>query len=212
MQETLLNQIMRARTIYQAFFIAIILIGTGDVCLSQDSTSAYSKVYNLPDKFFGSVHDKSGRLQNRVNKATERHLNKLARRELKMQRKIAKTDSTAAKEIFGDVNQRYDSLKANLHNTASHPQVYSPRIDSMKTALNFFDQNKVLSQSPEMQNKLKRVMGDYGDAQGKLDQSNLIESQLKERQNYLTNKLQNFPVAKELQKYKERVYYCIGPL
>ncbi len=198
---------MRARTIYRAILVAIILIGTRDVCLSQDSTSAYNKVYNLPDRFFGSVHDKSEKLQNRVNKSTERYLNKLARRELKMQRKLAKTDSTAAKEIFGNVNLRYDSLKAGLHNNMSHPQVYSPRIDSMKTVLKFFDQNKVLSQSPEMQNKLKGVMSSYGDAQGKLDQSNFIESQLKERQDYLNNKLQNFPVAKELQKYKEQVYY-----
>lgn len=189
------------------FYLSVLLIFPFLVH-SQDSSSLYNKVYNLPDKFFGAVNKKSDRFQQNLTGSTEKYLQKLAKRELKLQRRLAKKDSAAAKELFGDVNKRYDSLRNALNSpNAKMQNMYSGHLDSMQTALIFFNKNKVLAQSPEMQGKLQSVFKNYGDVQGKLNQTNFIQQQLKDRQQMLKDKLQSFGLAKEFKKYQEKIYY-----
>ncbi|TXJ29068.1 MAG: hypothetical protein E6Q24_05160 [Chitinophagaceae bacterium] len=175
---------------------------------AQDSSSVYNKLYNLPDKFFGSVNSKSGKFQQHLIRSTTKYLKKLSRQELKLQRKLAKKDSLAAKELFGDVNKRYDSLLNVLHSPGGKLRnIYSSRVDSVQTALNFFNKNNILGQSPAMQSKLQSAFKDYGDVQQKFKQANFIQEQLKQRQQMLKQRLQNVGLAKEFRKYQEKVYY-----
>lgn len=175
---------------------------------SQDSSSLYNKVYNLPDKFFGAVNSKSDKFKQKLLRSTEKHLKKLSKQELKLQRRLARKDSAAAQQIFGDVNKRYDSLRNVLNSPSGKMQnMYSGHLDSMQTALKFFNNNKVLGQSPEMQSKMQSVFKDYGNVKGKLNQTNFIQEQLKQRQQMLKQKLQNFGMVKEFKKYQEKVYY-----
>jgi hypothetical protein len=160
---------------------------------AQDSTSLYNKAFNLPDKFFGAVNKKSEKFEQNLMRSNEKYLNKLSKQELKLQRRLAKKDSAAAKQLFGDVNKRYDSLKNILRSPEKKSQnVYSGHMDSMQTALKFFNDNKVLGQSPAMQSKLQSVFKDYGNVQGRLNQTHFIREQLKQRQQMLKQKLQNF--------------------
>lgn len=196
-----------ARLLY-AIPLSLFFLTISCLLQAQDSSSLYNKAFNLPDKFFGAINSKSERFQQRIARSTERYLHKLSKQERRMQRKLANKDSAAAREMFGDVNKRYDSLKGALSSDPSRLQnIYSGNLDSMQTAIHFLQSNKMINQSPEMQAKLKSALKDYGDIQGKLNQSNFIEQQLKARQQYLKDKLQHFGLGKEIKKYQGKVYY-----
>ena len=74
-------------------------------------------MFNLPDKLFGAIHRKSDKFQQDVLKSTTKYINKLERREMKIKRKLAKTDSTKAKEVFGDVKGTYAGMKNKILET-----------------------------------------------------------------------------------------------
>jgi hypothetical protein len=168
---------------------------------AQDST-IYSKLYNLPDKFFSRLDKKSQDIETKLSKQTDKYLDRLAKQEKKLQRKLRRKDSTAAKEIFGDVDARYAKLKSGL----SDQNVYSGRLDSMQTALSFL-QGPLSSKSSAARQQLQSVLGNYNKLQEKLNSTAAIKQQLKERQQYLKQHLQNFGLTKELRKYQKEVYY-----
>ena len=198
----------KSRNVLFALILLFSLLASTESSFSQDSSSVYNKLYNLPDKFFGSVNSESEKFQQNLVRSTTKYLKKLSKQELKLQRKLAKKDSIAAKELFGDVNKRYDSLLNALHSSGDKLRnIYSSRIDSMQTALNFFNKNKILGQSPAMQSKLQSVFKDYGNVQQKLKQTNFIREQLKQRQQMLKQRLQNVGLLKDFKKYQEKVYY-----
>lgn len=191
-----------------AFTLLAILLYSPFISIAQESNDLYTQVYELPDKFFNTINDKSQKLQDRLNRSTDKYLKKLARRERKMYNAVAKEDSVAAREMFGDIDERYDSLQKALHTPSNQLQnVYSPHIDSMKTALSFLNQQKILSQSPKLQGRVQNVMKQYTGAQGKLNQTKLIQDQLKSRQELLKNKLHSFGMARRLKAYQASVYY-----
>lgn len=177
---------------------------------AQDSSSLYNKIYNFPDKLFGSINSKSQGLQNKLTQQTEKYLSRLARQEKKLQKKLWKKDSAAAKELFGDVEARYAALKGKLTEPVQSNKfrnVYSSHLDSMKTAFNFLQQNNLLQQTPELQGKLNGVMQSYGQLQGKLNQTDQINKFLKERQQQLKSQIDKFGLTKQYRKFQKEVYY-----
>lgn len=97
-------------------FITVMLcaILCSSTSLAQDS-SAYSKLYSLPDKLFSTIHAESKKAAGKLDRQTTRYLSKLQRQELRLYKQIARKDSTKAKEIFGDINSRYKSLQSSVN-------------------------------------------------------------------------------------------------
>src|SRR5215213_3928478 len=114
------------------------------VTCAQDPT-IYSKLYNLPDKFFSRVNSRAKSIEEKLAAQTQKYLTRLARHERKLQKKLWKKDSVAAKALFGDINERYTKLR---HLSLNENDVYSGRLDSMQTALRFLEQDKLFNQSP----------------------------------------------------------------
>ncbi len=121
--------------------IAVMLIVTSMSLCGQDSLSLYEKAFNLPDKLFGAIHRKSDKFQQDVLRSTTKYINKLERQEMKMKRKLAKTDSTKAEEVFGDVKGNYRNLRKKMLEAPGslNPQgnEYIRKLDSLKTGFGF---------------------------------------------------------------------------
>ncbi|MGB8192511.1 MAG: hypothetical protein WCF67_11360 [Chitinophagaceae bacterium] len=169
---------------------------------AQDSL-LYSKLHDLPDKFFNRINGKSKSIAEKLNRQTEKYLIRLEKQERKLQRKLWRKDSVAAKQLFGDVGGKYAELKNNLHDQ----HIYSGRIDSMQTALLFLDENKLLSQSSLSQEKLSSVLNSYNSLQSKMNYAAAIKNYLKERQQYLQEQLPKFGLSKEFKRFKKEIYY-----
>ncbi len=175
---------------------------------AQDSLTLYEKVHHLPDKFFGFIHRKSASFQRALLKSSLKYISRLEKQELKMKRALAKKDTAAAAELFGDVQGRYASLRNQLeHPAADLQQLYSPRLDSLQTGLRFLQQVNIAGESGEMQHKIQSALGEYGNIQSRLNQTDFIEKQLQERQAYLMNRLQSSALIRPLHVFEAKVYY-----
>jgi hypothetical protein len=188
-------------------FVAILLIAPF-ISKSQDTTSFYNKIYNLPDKFFSSINKRSERMQEHLLRATTKYLNKLEKQESKMQKRLAKKDSTVAKATFDDIHGKYNQLRGILSTSDNKIQkLYSPHIDSMGTALKFLNNSSILPQGKQAQQQLQGILGSYGNVQSKLNQTEYIKQQLEARRALLKAKLENLGFNKEFKKYQADVYY-----
>src|SRR5688500_7362892 len=124
-----------------SFLILLCITYTASQAL--DSTSSYSKIYDVSGKLFSSIHSRSKSLQNQLSKRTEKYLVCLAKQEKKLKRRLWKNDSLTANMLFGDVDARYAELKSELSertSTSTAHGYYSGKIDSLKTALNFLNE------------------------------------------------------------------------
>lgn len=180
--------------------------------LSQDSLSIFNRILSFPDKVFGRIDKEANKYEQKLTQQTEKYLNKLQRQEEKLKRKLWRTDSTKAKELFGDVKGRYDGLRNTLNVQENKSQsytstVYNGHLDSLGTAMQFLQNNPQLQQAAALKDKLGNNLQSINDLKSKLNQTENIRKQIQQRQQQLKQQLQNTPLAKEFRKFKKEVYY-----
>lgn len=170
------------------------------IAYSQDS-SAYKKLYNLPDKIFNRIAEKSQQLERRLDKQTERYLTRVERQEKKLKKKLQAIDSTAAQQLFGNITSRYNKLK----DAKVSAPTYNAKLDSIQTLA------KMLQQRPDVSalqlKNYETLLTSYSQLQYKLDNAAAIKQFLKERQQYLKTHLQQFGLTKQFRQFQKEVYY-----
>lgn len=173
--------------------------------------STLHSILSFPDKLFGSIDKKSAEYQQKVQNHTVKYLHKLERQEKKLQRKLAKTDSTAAKKVFGNIDSTYAALENQMKEPTDKAKalqnVYNGHLDSMQTALKFLDQNKMLGNGTQIQGQLQNSFGSYNELQNKLNGAANVQQYLELRQQYLTSQLKQYTLDKYLAPFKKQVYY-----
>ncbi len=109
-------------------------------------TSTTDKVINFPSKFFSRIQGKTTDLDKQLTTQTEKYLAKMAKREERLKKKLYKTDSTAAKNLFATSSEQYAALAQKMRqDTGSKGQSfrgeYQPYTDSLQGTLNFLQKN-----------------------------------------------------------------------
>jgi len=192
------------------------------VSRAQDKESVVDKVINFPASFFNKVQNKYSSLEDRLTKQSEKYLERLKKKEKKMKRKLAKVDSAKAEQTFGDIDAQYDKMIAAVQ-TDSLPVkrgggAYIPMVDSVKTSLAFLGQNpSVLSQSKEVQDKVKGSLSQVNQLQGKMQQSEQVKAFIQQRKQTIKesfSKYTNLPkgLTNEFTGYQKEAYYYSAQL
>lgn len=187
------------------FFACLLFIALTLPCtlIGQDSLVAKSTAF--VDKLLFSVTKKSERFDDQIHASTLKYLNKLSKKEAKLKKKLARKNSELANKIFGNINNRYDSVKNDfLKNNVSAGNYYSGHIDSMTSALKFLNGNNYL---PASADKIQSTLNAYLGVQQNFNKIKYVQQAINERQALLNEQLKNFGISKELRKYKEQVYY-----
>jgi hypothetical protein len=173
---------------------------------SSRSTTVDS-VLQIPASYLDKASSKANQLQQKLDGKTDKVLLQMMKQEEKMKRKLAKIDSLKAKEIFGDVKQKYDDLKAQLANKVSGKQ-YIPWLDTIITSLKFLQQNpQVISQIKDGEKKLKDATEQLNGLRDKFQQAEEVKKFLRERKEFLKQQLSQLGFVKELTKVNKQVYY-----
>ncbi|MBV4359103.1 hypothetical protein [Pinibacter aurantiacus] len=172
--------------------------------------STLHSILSFPDKLFGSIDKKSAEYQQKLQNQTIKYLHKLEKQEKRLQRKLAKTDSIAAKDVFGNIDSTYAALEKGMktpNKTSTLQNIYNGHLDSMQTALKFLDQNKLLGNGIQTPGQLQSAMGSYGELQNKFNGAANVQQYLAQRQQYLTSQLKQYTLDKYLAPFKKEVYY-----
>src|SRR3990167_9609269 len=99
---------MRRSSLAQGLLIGCLLMLVTGSLKSQDSSSLFNRILSFPDKVFGRIDKEANKYEQKLTQQTDKYLNKLQKQEEKLKRKLWRTDSVKAKELFGDVQARYD--------------------------------------------------------------------------------------------------------
>lgn len=176
-------------------------------CLSlliQKVSAQDSNATQLPSKYLETVSKKSNKLENNIDKKSQKALARMQRAELRLKRKLAKIDSLAANNLFSDAESKYKQLESKLNDSKTLSQ-YIPYLDTLKTSFKFLEQNqKLLGDGKE---KLSEALSKVKELESQLQKAENIKQFLKERRQYLKEQLSKFGFAKELKKINKQVYY-----
>jgi len=174
-------------------------------------------VLDFPNHFLAKLQGKEQKLDEALTRQTEKYLEKLARREKKMQNKLETKDSAAAQRLFTGVQEKYRELenKVEVINgdiSRSLSGEYRPYVDSLKGALSFLQNNQqLLAKSPLLQSQLGPALTQFNQLQFKLQTTDEIKQFISKRRQLLKEQLQRYVDAtgykKYLDDYNKQVYY-----
>ncbi len=168
---------------------------------TQDSTTIFKE--NILDApFFKKLEKGNRKFESKLDKKTAASLKRFQKQEQKLKRKIWKKDSVLAKQLFKDVDQQYANLQNLPSHTSKFRSVYSSKLDSLSTSLNFLNSNSTL-QSPALNSTLSQ----YQNIQDKLNQTDNIKKFVGSRQKLLKQHLEKLGMVKELKAFQKEAYY-----
>lgn len=185
---------MITRLLSGIVFVLLALAGR-----SQDSTEITNP--KLMVAYARNVAAKAAVLERKLDEKSEKALKAMKKLEARMKRRLGKTDSMAAKEIFAGADDKYRALQEKLKD--SQLKEYIPQLDSMKTALQFLQNSNM----PGAAGKLKEAMVKLKELEGQWAKAENIKAFIKERKEFLKQQLSKFGLGKELKKLNKTFYY-----
>lgn len=182
------------------------------VCIcgsAQTGDDAYNNPVSLPGKIFRVIDERANTYQQGLLTQTDKYISRLAKQEKKLQRKLWKKDTIAAKALFGNPDSVYQNLQQKLKSpvtsVTSRNLAYNSHLDSMQTGLRFLSQ-QLGPANPSMAENIKGSLEKYGQLQHTLNTTDAIEKFLQQRQQMLQEQLP-LDFAKQLNSFKKDIYY-----
>ncbi len=180
-----------------------------------DSTAV--KLAQFPNRIFAKINKKAEGLDDALTRQTGKYLQRLARKEKKIQEKLYKLDSNAARNLFNGTQQKYASLEANMRSGASTNGApltgeYLPYADSIKSSLSFAQTNpNLLNASPKLQREISESLAQYNKLQNNFTSADQVKAYIQQRKqafkDQLNRYIQNSSMKKYLDEYNQQVYY-----
>ena len=180
-----------------------------------DSTANY--IAQFPNRIFAKLNKKASSLDDALTRQTEKYLRRLAKKERKIQERLYKIDSNAAKNLFNGTKEKYASLQGSVSvatSTDGAPLTgeYAPYVDSIKSSLAFAQRNpEILNASPKLQAEVAASLAQFNKLQNNFGNADQVKAYIQQRKQALKDQLQqymqNSSLKKELDKYNQQVYY-----
>ena len=187
------------------------------ISLAQDSSSLYGKVYNLPEKFFNSINQKSQKLQDQLSRQTEKYLERLYKRESRLKRKLDKLDPDISNKLFNGTGEQYKALIRMIKEVSNDKTgiegEYLANIDSLTGCLLFLQQNNHLIRvSGELKEKIQTASSQLNQLQSKFHQSERIKEFIRQRKEQIKSVLGEYKgitrnVLKNFNQFSKESYY-----
>ena len=166
----------------------------------------------ISPQYLDKVADKADRLEQKLDKKSQKALEQWQRQEAKIKRKLAGIDSLKAKQIFGNAGQQYQQLEQKLQ--GGNLKQYVPSLDTLATSLKFLQQNpQLLGKTKEAQQKLTEALGKVNGLESQFGKAEAVKKFLKERQQYLKEQISGLgshvsgQFGKEFKQLNKQAYY-----
>ena len=204
---------------YPYVFLIIILSCTLQSNISAQNIDSsmqkrISNFENIPANLVNKIERKYGSIESGITKTELKVLNRLQKKELQLQKKLTKVDSISAKNIFGGVEAKYNSLlqkvqKPALKLGAGSLNHYIPQLDSLQTAFHFMDKagGKIPGISIDKLQQVKALSTQLNGLQAQIQSSGDVTQFIKERKQLLTEQLSKFGMQDQLNQLNKQVYY-----
>jgi len=189
------------------------------MALAQESKSSIDSIINFPTSYLSKVQHKCADLEDNLTVKTEKYLQKLAKKEARLKKKLFRIDSVAANNCFAaNPEQQYNALiqkmkSASGNNAGKLSGVYMPYIDSLKGSLSFLDNNPgLLKKSKVLPADVQASLTRLQQLQGKMQQADEIKEFIQQRKQQIKNYLGKYShlpggMTNDLNSYSKQAYY-----
>lgn len=168
---------------------------------AQDS-SKVDKLISFPDKLFSALDKKASGIEGKLSRQTDKYLNRLQKQEHRLRKKMWKSDSTLAKQMFDGIDEKYKKLRASTGKMNKYTAAYSGHLDSLTTAL-LFVKGKDIAGNPQLQKTLQQ----YQALQSKFNASNKVREYITQRKEMLKHQFERLGMVKQMKKFRQKAYY-----
>lgn len=186
--------------------LPLVLIG---LCLSL-RLHAQSDTLTSPavgGAYLAQVSSKAAKLDQQLDRQSQKVLSGLQREEERLRRKLARKDTAAASKIFQQSAQQYAQLQDRLRH-AGPPQQYIPSLDTFSSSLKFLQKNQqYLTGIPNGSGQLNNAMAKVSSLQNKFQKAEEIKRFIRQRKQDLKDQLGQLGMVRELKKINKQAYY-----
>jgi len=172
-----------------------------------EDTSMDSKVLHSSSRFLHRIQRKTAALESGLTRQTEKYLQKMARREERLRKKIYKVDPTGAKALFAGSDQRYIALSQQLTTDTGNSGLgfsgeYQAYTDSLQGMLKFMKNN------PAAASSLKQLQS----LQAKMQDADKVKEYIRERKQQISQYIRQHTnlsglLGKDYQRMNHDIYY-----
>ncbi len=183
-------------------------------CLSRSIDSLPIFLSKPKAKTFEEIGKKYSRLNKLIEAGTRKMLNRMERKELKLQQIVRQTDTAKANILFSNSYQQYEQLHHRLQLPCDIQQnqikEYMPGLDSIQTAFRFLEKSEVniLGLSPDGMHQLQLASVQTQHLQARFQQSCEVQQFIKERERQLSDQLTGSDLGKNLSGINKEAYYA----
>jgi hypothetical protein len=202
---------------------------------AQSADSVSGKLLSLPSRWFGRIQSKAAGLDQQITRSSEKYLQRLAKKEDQLRRKLFRQDSAAALRVFGNNPMDYSALLSKLQQAGAvggvgygnvgsglpsggnaggnGGSVYLPYMDSIKTSLKFLQQNKgLLSNGAQLGDAMNTSLAQVGQLQSRMQVAEWIRQQISLHKQALQQSLSQYAhlppdIQGAYQGYSQQAYY-----
>lgn len=161
------------------------------------------KPVTLPGNYLSQVKKKSAHTEHQVDKTTAKALDRFARQERKMQARMMKVDTVAAKQIFSRSIDRLQNMKAGVGRKVPGGDAGGAYLDTLQHSLKFLQGSDKVSGS-----KLAGATESVNNLQGSLQQAELVKTYMRERRQLLKEQLAGYTgFGNDLKSLNKEAYY-----
>jgi hypothetical protein len=178
-------------------------------CAQSQSDSPQQSVADPSSPSLTSLSFTSGvaQLDRKLDKTTQHSLQRLHKIEARIKHKLARKDSTKAKELFGNATQTGNKLHQKLQQAATVDH-YAPGLDTIASSIKFLRENpQLIGQVKGATEKLNGSLLRINSLQVNIQKAEEIKIFLRERRQYLREQLEKLSFAKQLKKLNKQAYY-----
>jgi ABC-type antimicrobial peptide transport system permease subunit len=186
-------------------------------CFGQEQGGTTDKIINFPTKLFSRIQGKTASLDQQLTRQTENYLQKMAKREATLKKKLFKVDSAAAKRLFASSAGQYAALEHTMAtDTGGHAAIpltgeYQPYTDSLKGSLSFLQQNPQLTKGAQSQ-ALQSSITQLQQLQAKMQDADAAKAFIQQRKQEIGNYISQHAnlqtlLGSQYQGFNQQVYY-----
>ncbi len=191
--------------------IPIVLLCAALSSVSAIAQSATDTTYsNISDKALHSINDKYTKLTAAIDEQTLKLVDRMQRREEKLQAKMQGIDSSKAQQVFAGTQAKYQQLQTQLQSPVSNAQnqlrQYLPGIDSLQTSLQFLSNTNLPIPADKLA-QIQNITTQVQQLQGRLQQANDVQAFIRDREQQLKSQLSQYGVGSQLLGINKQVYY-----
>ena len=183
-------------------------------CFAQEPPDKGQAIIDLPSKFLDRIQGRTASLNDHLTRQTEKYLQKMARREERLRKKLYKVDSNAAKSLFAGSAEQYAQLAQKLSTDSGSGRTlltgeYQPYTDSLQGMLKFIQSaNGSLANPPQLQSSLKQLQS----LQGKMQDADQVRDFIRQRKQQISQYIQQHTdlthlLGKDYKALNQDVYY-----